>query len=189
MQFSLIIPLLIFIATSSYSENEKENKQMVEIPDEWKNIKTQIETLEKKLKEWDEEKRVELNGLNWDDIWSFDGEFQKIKKKFLIRMDDIPLIIKTLLSYQPSIRIDVKKASKDFEEITERQKSIQQKIHKKCLEKIELKKQVDEAILKYTKCVEQYNNLCSIERDILIEKQQKEQKFFAINQIREFDNK
>ncbi|ETO00779.1 hypothetical protein RFI_36661, partial [Reticulomyxa filosa] len=109
--------------------------------EDWKKRKTQIETFEKKLKKWDEKKKMKLNGMNWDDIWSFDGELQQIKKIVLIRMNDIPPIIKTLLSDQSSIKIDMKNASKDFEKITEKQKSIQQKIHEKSLEKIELKKQ------------------------------------------------
>ncbi|ETO00372.1 hypothetical protein RFI_37075 [Reticulomyxa filosa] len=46
------------------NEDEKENKEVTEIPDEWKKMKTQIETLEKKLKEWNEEKTMELNGMN-----------------------------------------------------------------------------------------------------------------------------
>ncbi|ETO00912.1 hypothetical protein RFI_36528, partial [Reticulomyxa filosa] len=87
---------------------------------------------------------MELNRMNWDDIWSFDGELQQLKKRVLIQMDDIPPIIKTLLFNQSSIKIDMKNVSKEFEEITEKQKSIQQKIHEKSLEKIELKKQVDE---------------------------------------------
>ncbi|ETO03665.1 hypothetical protein RFI_33736 [Reticulomyxa filosa] len=40
---------------------------------------------------------------------------------------------------------------------------------------MKLKNQVDEAILNYTKCIEQYDNICSIERDILIQKQRKKQ--------------
>ncbi|ETO02355.1 hypothetical protein RFI_35081, partial [Reticulomyxa filosa] len=80
-------------------------------------------------------------------------------------------------------------ASKDFEEMIEKQKSIQQEIYEKYLEKIKLKSQVDEAISNYTKCIEQYNNLCSIEKDILIEKQQKEQELITINQIYAFDKK
>ncbi|ETO00827.1 hypothetical protein RFI_36614 [Reticulomyxa filosa] len=97
--------------------------------------------------------------------------------------------IKTLLSYQSSIKADVNSVSKDFEEIVEKQKSIQQEIYEKYLEKIKLKNQMDKAILKYTKCIEQYNNLCSIERDILIQKQQKEQQLIVMNQIHVFDNK
>ncbi|ETO00547.1 hypothetical protein RFI_36893, partial [Reticulomyxa filosa] len=97
-------------------------------------------------------------------------------------MDDIPLIIKELLSYQSSIKIDVKHASKDFEEISKKQKSIQQEINEKYLEKVKLKNEMDKAISNYTKCVEQYDNLCSKERDILIEKQKREQKLNVINQ-------
>ncbi|ETO07416.1 hypothetical protein RFI_29976, partial [Reticulomyxa filosa] len=52
-----------------------------------------------------------------------------------------------------------------------------------------LKNQVDEAISNYTKCIEQYNNICSIERDILIQKQQKKQKLMTINKIYAFDKK
>ncbi|ETO09964.1 U-box domain-containing protein, partial [Reticulomyxa filosa] len=54
---------------------------------------------------------------------------------------------------------------------------------------IKLKNQVDETILNYTKCIEQYNNLCSIERDILIQKQQKEQKLMSVNQFYTFNKK
>ncbi|ETO00306.1 chromosome segregation protein, partial [Reticulomyxa filosa] len=124
---------------------------------------------------------MELNGMNWDDIWSFDGELQQLKQSVLIRMNDIPLIIKELLFYQSSIKIDVKNASKDFEEISEKQKSMRQEINEKYLEKFKLKYEKDKAILNYTKCVEQYNNLRSKERDILIEKQKKEQKLSIIN--------
>ncbi|ETN97138.1 hypothetical protein RFI_40393, partial [Reticulomyxa filosa] len=130
-----------------------------------KKIKTQIQTFENKLREWDEEKRIELNKMNWDDIWSIDGKFQQTKTNDLIRMDDIPSIIKTLLTYQSFIKDDINIAPKDFEEISEKQKSIQQKIYEKYLEKIKLKNEMDEAISNYTKCIEQYNNLCSIERD------------------------
>ncbi|ETN98633.1 hypothetical protein RFI_38859, partial [Reticulomyxa filosa] len=49
------------------NEDEKETKEVIEIPEDWKKRKTQIETFEKKLKEWDEKKRMELNGMNWDD--------------------------------------------------------------------------------------------------------------------------
>ncbi|ETO01377.1 hypothetical protein RFI_36062, partial [Reticulomyxa filosa] len=84
--------------------------------------------------------------------------------------------------------MDANSASKDFKEMIEKQKSIQQEINKKYLEKKELKNQMDEAILNYTKCIEQYNNLCSIERDILIQKQQKEQQIIAINKIQDFNN-
>ncbi|ETO09983.1 hypothetical protein RFI_27394, partial [Reticulomyxa filosa] len=84
---------------------------------------------------------------------------------------------------------DVNIASKGFEEVIEKQKSIQQEIYEKYLEKIKLKNQVDEAILNYTKCIEQYNNLCSIERDILVQKQENEQKLMTINQIYAFDKK
>ncbi|ETN97135.1 hypothetical protein RFI_40396, partial [Reticulomyxa filosa] len=126
------------------NEDKKENREVIEISEDWKKRKTQIEILEKKWKEWNEEKRMELNGMNWDDIWSFDGELQQIKKRVLIQIDDIPSIIKTLFSDQLSIKIDLKNASKGFEEISEKQKSIQQKIDEKSLEKIELKKQVDE---------------------------------------------
>ncbi|ETO06080.1 hypothetical protein RFI_31315, partial [Reticulomyxa filosa] len=127
--------------------------------------------------------------MNWDDIWSFDGEFQQNKKKDLLRIDDITSIIKTLLPYQSSIKADISNVLKDFEETVEKQKSIQQEIYEKYLEKIKLKNQMDEAILKYTKCIEQYNNLCSIERDILIQKQKKEQQLIIMNQIHIFDNK
>ncbi|ETO00176.1 hypothetical protein RFI_37273 [Reticulomyxa filosa] len=88
-------------------------------------------------------------------------------------MRDIPSIIKTLLSYQSPINTKINTT----------------KIYEKYLEKIKLKNQADEAILKYTECIEQYNSLCLIERDILTEKQQKEQKMMAINQIHVFDNK
>ncbi|ETO04223.1 hypothetical protein RFI_33175, partial [Reticulomyxa filosa] len=84
--------------------------------------------------------------------------------------------------------IDVKNASKDFEEISKKQKSIQQEMYEKYLEKIKLKKQIDEAISNYTKCIEQYNNLCSKERDILIEKQQSELKLIEINKINTLNN-
>ncbi|ETN97990.1 protein of unknown function DUF164, partial [Reticulomyxa filosa] len=85
--------------------------------------------------------------------------------------------------------IDVKNTAKDFEEITEKQKSIQQEIDEKYLEKVKLKKEMDKAISNYTKCVKQYNNLCSKERDILIERQKKEQKLNIINRDYVFDNK
>ncbi|ETN99982.1 hypothetical protein RFI_37476 [Reticulomyxa filosa] len=127
--------------------------------------------------------------MNWDDIWSFDGKFQQTKTNDLIRMNDIPSIIKTLLSYQSSIKDDVNIVSKDFEGISKKQKSIQQEIYEKYLEKIKLKNQLDEATSNYTKCIEQYNYLCSIERDILIEKQQKEQQMTSINEIQDFNNK
>ncbi|ETN99353.1 hypothetical protein RFI_38128, partial [Reticulomyxa filosa] len=154
-------------------------------------MKTQIQTFENKLKELDEEKRIELNKMNWDDIWSIDGQFQQTETNDLIRMNDIPSIIKTLLTYQSSIKVlfyiyfydDVNIASKDVEGISEKQKSIQQEIYERYLEKIKLKNEMDEAISNYTKCIEQYNNLCSIERDILIQKQQKEQTLITINQI------
>ncbi|ETN99085.1 hypothetical protein RFI_38402 [Reticulomyxa filosa] len=51
---------IIPIEKQRMNEDEKENAE--------KKRKTQIETFEKKLKEWDEEKRTELNGMNWDDI-------------------------------------------------------------------------------------------------------------------------
>ncbi|ETO00138.1 hypothetical protein RFI_37321, partial [Reticulomyxa filosa] len=116
----------------------------IEIPEEWKNMKTQIQTFENKLKELDEQKRIELNQINWDDIWSFDGEFQQTETNDLIRMNDIPSIIKTLLSYQSSLKDDVNIAPKDFERISEKQKSIQQEIYQKYLEKIKLKNEMDE---------------------------------------------
>ncbi|ETO34889.1 hypothetical protein RFI_02197, partial [Reticulomyxa filosa] len=97
-------PYIIPIEKRRMSEDEKENKEVIKIPEDWKKRKTQIETLEKKLKEWNEEKRMELNKMNWDDIWSFDGELQQTKKNVLIRMDGIPLVIKELLSYQSSIK-------------------------------------------------------------------------------------
>ncbi|ETO35889.1 hypothetical protein RFI_01173, partial [Reticulomyxa filosa] len=78
--------------------------------------------------------------------------------------------------------IDVKNISKDFEEISKKQKPIQQEIYEKYLEKVKLKNEMDKAILNFTKCIEQYNNLCSKERDILIEKQKKKQKLNTINQ-------
>ncbi|ETO03460.1 hypothetical protein RFI_33947, partial [Reticulomyxa filosa] len=107
-------------------------------------MKTQIQIFENKLEEWDEEKRIELNKMNWDDIWSFDGEFQQMKTNDLIQMNDIPSIIKTLLSYRSSLKDDVNIAPKDFERISEKQKSIQQEIYAKYLEKVKLKNQVDE---------------------------------------------
>ncbi|ETO00989.1 hypothetical protein RFI_36451, partial [Reticulomyxa filosa] len=85
--------------------------------------------------------------------------------------------------------IDVKNTSKDFEERSEKQKSIQQEICEKYLEKIMLKNEMDKVVSNYTKCVEQYNNLCSKERDILIEKQEKKQKLNIINEDYVFDNK
>ncbi|ETN97426.1 hypothetical protein RFI_40103, partial [Reticulomyxa filosa] len=84
---------------------------------------------------------------------------------------------------------DVNIASKDIKGISEKQKSIQQEIYQKYLEKIKLKNEMDEAISNYTKCIEQYNNLCSIERDILIQKQQKKQQMIAINEVQDFNNK
>ncbi|ETO01457.1 hypothetical protein RFI_35983, partial [Reticulomyxa filosa] len=45
-------------------EDKKENKYEIEIPEEWKKMKAQIQTLEKKLRELDEEKRTELNKMN-----------------------------------------------------------------------------------------------------------------------------
>ncbi|ETO01378.1 chromosome segregation protein SMC, partial [Reticulomyxa filosa] len=86
-------------------EDEKENKGEIEISEEWKKMKTQIQTFEKELKELDEEKRIELNEMNWDDIWSIDGEFQQTKKNDLIRMNDISSTIRTLLLYQLSIKV------------------------------------------------------------------------------------
>ncbi|ETO03343.1 hypothetical protein RFI_34067, partial [Reticulomyxa filosa] len=95
-------------------------------------------------KELDEEKRIELNKMNWDDIWSIDGKFQQTKTNDLTRMNNIPSIIKTLLTYQLSIKDDVNISSKDFEAISEKQKSIQQEIYEKYLEKIKLKNEMDE---------------------------------------------
>ncbi|ETN97324.1 hypothetical protein RFI_40207 [Reticulomyxa filosa] len=68
-------------------------------------MKTQIQTFENKLKELDEQKRIELNQINWDDIWSIDGQFQQTKTNDLIRMNNIPSTIKTLLTYQSSIKV------------------------------------------------------------------------------------
>ncbi|ETO00198.1 hypothetical protein RFI_37249, partial [Reticulomyxa filosa] len=84
---------------------------------------------------------------------------------------------------------DIKNTQKTLEEISEKEKSIQQEIHKKSLEEIELKKQMDEAISKYTQCTKEYDNLRSIERNILIEKQQNQQKLITINQMCVLDNK
>ncbi|ETN99098.1 hypothetical protein RFI_38389, partial [Reticulomyxa filosa] len=112
-------------------------------------MKIQIQILENKLKEWDEEKRMELNKMNWDDIWSIDGKFQQTKTNDLIRMNDIPSIIKTLLLVNHLSKFDfvfnnVNIASKEFEEISEQKKSIQQEIYEKYLEKIKLKNEMDE---------------------------------------------
>ncbi|ETN99652.1 hypothetical protein RFI_37818, partial [Reticulomyxa filosa] len=85
-------------------ENEKNNKYEIELPKKWKEMETQIQIFENKLKELDEEKRMELNKMNWDDIWSIDGEFQKTKKNDLIRMNEIPSTIRTLVLYQLSIK-------------------------------------------------------------------------------------
>ncbi|ETN99639.1 hypothetical protein RFI_37831, partial [Reticulomyxa filosa] len=130
-------PYIIPIEKERVTEDEKENKEVIEIPEDWKKRKAQIETLEMKLKERDEEKRMELNEMNWDDIWSFDGDAS-------IRVDNISYIIKELFFCQSSIKIDVKNASTDFEEISKKQKSIQQEIYEKYLEKIKLKGQIDE---------------------------------------------
>ncbi|ETO03021.1 hypothetical protein RFI_34389, partial [Reticulomyxa filosa] len=76
---------------------------------------------------------------------SIDGEFQQTKTNDLIRINDIPSIIKTLIIYQSSIKNDVNIASKDVEGISEKQKSIQQEIYEKYLKKIKLKNEMDEA--------------------------------------------
>ncbi|ETO17100.1 hypothetical protein RFI_20233 [Reticulomyxa filosa] len=92
-KMKLEIPCIIPIEKQRMNEDKRIKK------------KTQIETFEKKLKEWNEEKRMESNGMNWDDIWGFDGELQQTKKRVLIQMDDIPPIIKTLFCYQSSIKV------------------------------------------------------------------------------------
>ncbi|ETO34534.1 hypothetical protein RFI_02558 [Reticulomyxa filosa] len=149
-------------------EDEKKNNDTVAIPEECKKMKTQVEILGKKLKEWDEEKRIELNRMNWDDIWS------------LILYLSLFVLLYILF---------IKKNEIYFEEIFEKQKSIQQEIYEKYLEKIKLKNQMEEALSKYTKCIEQYNNLCFIERDVLTQKQQKEQQLMAMNHIHALDNR
>ncbi|ETO11729.1 hypothetical protein RFI_25647, partial [Reticulomyxa filosa] len=144
---------------------------------------------EKKLKEWDEEKRTELTQMNWSDIWSYDGEFQQTKENDLIRMRNISFTIKKLLFHQSSINVDFNNVSQEFEKISERQKSMQQEIEEKCFEKEKLKGEVDKAILNYTQCIDQYNDLCATEMKILIQKQQTEQQRIVINQIHDFNNK
>ncbi|ETO34908.1 viral A-type inclusion protein [Reticulomyxa filosa] len=182
-------PYIIPFEKERMIEDEKENKVEIEIPKKWKEMETQIQTFENKLKELDEEKRTEPNKMNWDDIWSIDGEFQQTKTNDLIQMNEIPSTIRTLVLYQLSLKDDVNITSKDFEEIIKKQKSIRHEINEKSLEKVKLKKQADGAILNYTKCIEQYNHLCSIEREILIRKQQKKQQIIAINEIQYFNNK
>ncbi|ETN99719.1 hypothetical protein RFI_37748, partial [Reticulomyxa filosa] len=81
MKMKLERPYIIPIEKQRMNEDEKENKEVIELPEDWKTRKTQIETFEKKLKEWNEEKRMESNGMNWDDIWGFDGELQQTKKR------------------------------------------------------------------------------------------------------------
>ncbi|ETN99957.1 hypothetical protein RFI_37510, partial [Reticulomyxa filosa] len=115
-------PYIIPFEKDRMIEDQKENQYEIEIPEEWKKMKTQIQTFENKLKEWDEEKRIDLNKMNWDDIWSFDGEFQQTKTNDLIRMNDIPSKIKTLVNYQSSVKNDVNIAAKDLEGISEKQK-------------------------------------------------------------------
>ncbi|ETO00833.1 hypothetical protein RFI_36607, partial [Reticulomyxa filosa] len=104
MKMKLERPYIIPIEKQRMNEDEKENKEVIGLPEDWKKRRIQIETLEKKWKEWNEEKRMELNGMNWDDIWSFDGELPKIKQNVLIQMDDISPIIKELLFCQSSIK-------------------------------------------------------------------------------------
>ncbi|ETO10902.1 hypothetical protein RFI_26475 [Reticulomyxa filosa] len=125
----------ISIEKNRMIENEKGNNDERESSKEWKERERQIKSYEKKLKEWNEEKRMELNVMNWDDIWSFD---------------------------------DTNNKQKTLKEISEKEKSIQQAIHEKSLEKIKLKNEMDEATLKYTtshnlKCnkskMNQYNQI------------------------------
>ncbi|ETN98114.1 hypothetical protein RFI_39403, partial [Reticulomyxa filosa] len=97
-------PYIIPFEKERMIEDEKESKCEIEIPEEWKKMKTQIQTLENKLKELYEEKRIELNTMNWDDIWSIDGEFQQTKTNDSIRMNDISFAIRTLLLYRLSIK-------------------------------------------------------------------------------------
>ncbi|ETO00064.1 hypothetical protein RFI_37396 [Reticulomyxa filosa] len=48
-------------------------------------MKTQIEALEKKLKEWDEEKRMKLNRINCDNIWNFNEIYEKCLEKIKLK--------------------------------------------------------------------------------------------------------
>ncbi|ETO01799.1 hypothetical protein RFI_35640 [Reticulomyxa filosa] len=84
---------------------------------------------------------------------------------------------------------DINTTTKEFNEIIEKQNSTKQKIDEKYLQKIQLKKEADEAIMRYTECVKQYNNLCWMESDLEFEKQQKKQEIGYIDELLAFNDK
>ncbi|ETO11618.1 hypothetical protein RFI_25757 [Reticulomyxa filosa] len=145
-----------------------------------------------KLKRFHEEKIINLEEMDWYDIWSFDGEYQKTKKKLLNQINESESAITELLSYNQVILLFYIYSAvinqQTLEEISKKEQSIQKPIHEKSLEKIKLKKELNVSILKYSKCIEEYNTLCSIERKILMEKQNQQQ-LIAINQMYAIDNK
>ncbi|ETO35890.1 hypothetical protein RFI_01171 [Reticulomyxa filosa] len=163
-------------------------KKDFKISQEWESRKIGMEALDKQLKEWDEEKRTELNEMNWDDIWSFDGAFEQARNNDFTRANSIPSIIKTLLGHRTSIKIDVNTTTKEFDEIIEKQNLIKQKIDEKYLQKIQLKKGADEAVMRYTECAKQYNDLCWMESDLEFQKQQKKQEIGYIDELLAFND-
>ncbi|ETO26658.1 hypothetical protein RFI_10475 [Reticulomyxa filosa] len=170
------------------SDETRENKMTIEIPKNLKEMKVEIEKLEQKLKEWEEEKRIELNERNWDDIWSYDGAFKQIENEHLIQIHHISSIVKTLIGYRASISTDMSNSSKDLKEKIATQQSIKKELDERYLEKTRLKKEADEAIIKYVECIKQYNQLCDIEAQILIHKQQKDQIVNIIQSIDTFNH-
>ncbi|ETO01644.1 hypothetical protein RFI_35796, partial [Reticulomyxa filosa] len=75
------------------------------MPQEWESRKVGIEALNKQLKAWEEEKRAELNEMNWDEIWSFDGTFEQVRSNDINRLTSLSSIIKALLGYRTSIKV------------------------------------------------------------------------------------
>ncbi|ETO21781.1 hypothetical protein RFI_15422 [Reticulomyxa filosa] len=98
-------PYVIPIEKERHCDEMERIKKNSKIPQEWKSRNIGMEVLNKQLKEWDEEKRMELNEMNWDDIWSFDGTFEQARSNDYIRSNSISSIIKTLLGHRTAIKI------------------------------------------------------------------------------------
>ncbi|ETO26659.1 hypothetical protein RFI_10476 [Reticulomyxa filosa] len=176
-------PYMIPIEKDMSNEDVNGQKMPIQISKEWMKIRYDMNTCEGKLKEWKEEKRIKLDDMSWNDVWSCDGAFERIKNKDLIQMNDMLSIVKLLLRFRASVNLDVEKTSNKLEEVNQKQQLIEQKIEKKILEKTKLKEEADETIVKYVSCIEQFNELCCNETQIFVEKQQKEGEMTAINDI------
>ncbi|ETO03083.1 hypothetical protein RFI_34327, partial [Reticulomyxa filosa] len=124
-------PYMIPVEKERNSGEVETREKSFDIPQEWKSRKVAIEALNKQLKAWEEEKRTELNEMNWNEIWSSDGTFEQVRSNDINRLTSISSIIKTLLGYRTSIKTDINTTTKEFDELIEKQNSIKQKIDEK----------------------------------------------------------